>query len=411
MGSMNKTADIIVIGAGVIGNGIASYLSQLSDAKILLLEQNHLCTGSTSLSASLVTKLRSKTDYIPLVQETHDAVKRMELEFGEPLGERRVGCLHLAASETSVSNLEILTGIARSFDIPFESFSQSRIQKEVPWIDSEKIQEAVFVPDEFYIDGAMLGTAFFKEAKHNGIDHKFNTVVSEIINENEKVIGVKTKNEIIHAPIVVDAAGIWSNLLLEKHKAMVPYAPVRSLYFITELNPDLYRVNQPICILPDANAYTRPESGALLFGLRDQSSPWFHLSEIGKNINDQKFISLEEQWEILLNETEGLQNLMLDFEDLKVAHTIAAPCAYTRDGNLVLGKIQQMEGLYVATGCNGGGIATSAGIGRALAEMILKKDLFISIDQYDPQRFNELNPYAIEFMQQCSDNRSNKKSG
>lgn len=408
---ITKIADIVIVGGGILGTAIASYLSQKSNAKILLLEQNQFCSGSTSFSASLVTKLRHQTNLIPFVEETHKAVKRMTNTFGKPLGERRVGCLHLAATGSSLENQLDLSEIAEDYDIEFEIIKESKLQIILPWINSKKILDAVFVPNEFYIDGAMLGMAFLKEAQQNGIEFKTNTKVLDILIEDGETFGVRTKNEIIYAPIVVDAAGVWSNLLLEEHKTFLPYAPVRSLYFITEVNPKLYPGNQPICILPDANAFSRTDSGALLFGIRDKKSPWIHPHGIPENINELKFISLEEQWEILTNETKGLQNLMLNFIKLKLAHTIAAPCAYTQDSNPILGELQNIKGLFVATGCNGAGIATSAGFGRLISELILNDEPFIDAEQFRPERIGNVNPYSEEFMQKCSEMRSNKKAG
>lgn len=408
---MTTTADVVIVGGGIIGTAIASYLSQKEDVKILLLEQNQFCTGSTSLSASLATKLRHQTNLIPLVEETHEAVKRMTNKFGEALGERRVGCLHIAASGNSLIDQLNLTEIAEDFDIDFEILKNYELQTLVPWLNSEKIFEVVFVPDEFYIDGTLLGMAYLKEAKQNGVEARANTQVCGILIEKNKTIGVRTNDEIIHAPIVVDAAGIWSNLLLEEHNLLVSYTPVRSLYFITEVNSKLYPGNQPICIMPDANAYSRPESGALLFGIRDQKSPWIHPYYIPENINDQKYISLDEQWEILTTETEGLQNLMLNFDDLKVAYTIAAPCAYTHDGNLISREHSKLKGLFTATGCNGAGIATSAGIGRVMAELILGETPFVNVKRFSTSRSTFDNPFSEEFMQTCSNTRSRKKSG
>jgi len=409
--SVSNTADIVIIGGGIIGNSIAAYLSNKTESKIVLLEQNQLCSGSTSLSASLVTKLRNQTNLIPFIEETYKAIDRMEKKFGESLGKRKVGCLHLASSQNSEDKIHELVQIANQFNIHVETADKQDIKTQIPWLDTEKIQKAIFVPDEFYLDGSILAMAYFKEARLNGIEYHTNTTVTEIITNDYKVLGVKTNNITWYSSTVIDAAGIWSNLLLKNLRTPVPFAPVRSLYFITETNPEKYPGNQPICILPDANAYTRPESGALLIGFRDQNSPWFHPFGINQNLISQNFISEEEKWEILINETSGLQNLIPDFEDIGIAHTIAAPCAYTHDGNLVLGEIPKIEGLYIATGCNGGGIATSGGIGRVITELVLNEKSFAKIKPFQPDRIVDFNPFSEEFMQTCSATRSRKKSG
>ena len=403
--------DAIIIGGGILGNAVAAYLTQKSKLKVLLLEQNRICTGSTSFSASLVTKLRHQTNLIPFIEETHHAVFRLEKNLGESLGERRVGCLHIASGSDSVKELKKLMLIADNFGITTQTVDKGFIRERVPWLVSEKVKDALFVPDEFFIDGTLLGMAFFKAARQNGLHYQTNCTVTRILSGNNRIIGVESDKVQYKASIIVDTAGIWSNLLLEEHDALLPYAPVRSLYFITEVNAEKYPVNQPICILPDVNAYTRPETGALLFGLRDRGSPWTHLAEIQKDLSNQIFINQNEQWDILMNETAGLGSIMKDFEQLKIAHTIAAPCAYTHDGNPLLGSVNQPEGLFVATGCNEAGIATSAGFGRVIAETVLGEKPFLSINSFNPVRMQESHPLSEEFMQQCSDRRSQKKSG
>jgi sarcosine oxidase, subunit beta len=403
--------DVIIIGGGILGNAVADYITQNSKLKILLLEQNQLCTGSTSFSASLVTKLRHETNLIPFIEETHHAVSRLEKVHGESLGERRVGCLHVASDSDSLKELKKLKLIADESGIVSQTVDKEFIRDRVPWMVSEKVKDALFVPDEFFIDGYLLGMAFFKSARLNGLIYKTNCKVIRIISGNNKITGVESDKGIYSAPIIIDTAGIWTNLLLKEHDVLLPYAPVRSLYFITEVNIENYPVSQPICILPDANAFSRPETGALLIGLRDSQSPWTHPAEIQKDMSNQKSITQNEQWNILINETAGLSSIMKDFEHLKIAHAIAAPCAYTHDGNPLLGSVKQLEGLFVATGCNGAGISTSAGFGRVIAEIVLGKEPFVSINDYNPARLQKSHPFSEEFMQKCSARRSRKKSG
>ncbi len=64
----------------------------------------------------------------------------------------------------------------------------------------------------------------------------------------------------IDAPVVVTAAGVWSNLLMSPLGAPLPAASVRSHYWITERD-SLFPARHPIAFLPDARAYTRPELG------------------------------------------------------------------------------------------------------------------------------------------------------
>lgn len=405
------TNDIIIVGGGIIGNAIAYYLSLKTRARIVVIEQNHLCSGSTSLAGSLITKLRGNTQLIPLVEETHRAVSFLKDFIPGSINENRIGCIHVAISDETVKNLEQLKNIADDFNIDTETVTSGWIRKHVPWLKTGEIQKALFTPDEFLVDGTQLGFVYAAAARKMGVKYFIHNEVTQLLAENGKVTGVNTSVGKYAAEVVIDAAGIWSNRLLSPLNFLLPYAPVRSVYFITEPNPEKYPVNQPVCILPDASAFTRPDKGALLLGIRDKSSPATHPQRLHHDLHDQTFISPCEMWDILKNQAATFRRLMNEPNDLKIARNVAAPCAYSYDGNPVIGKIAGFEGLFAATGCSGGGIAASAGFGRLMAELVLNEPTFVQPEPFNPARFPEADPYSDEFMQQCSQQRSGKISG
>jgi 4-methylaminobutanoate oxidase (formaldehyde-forming) len=407
----NSTSDIIIIGGGIIGNAIAYYLSMKTHARIVVIEQNHLCSGSTSLAGSLITKLRGNTQLIPMVEETHRAVSFLKDFIPDSINENRVGCLHVAISNDSVKSLEQLKNIADDFNIDTEMVTSAWIRNHIPWLKTAEIQKALFAHDEFLVDGTQLGLVYAAAARKMGVKYFIHTEVTQLLAENGKVTGVNTSCGQFTAEVVIDAAGIWSNRLLSALNVLLPYAPVRSVYFITEPNPEKYPPNQPVCILPDASAFTRPWDGALLFGIRDKNSPATHPLRLHHDLHDQSFISPCEMWDILKNQAATLLSLMNESVDLKIARNVAAPCAYSYDGNPLIGKVAGFEGLFAATGCSGGGIAASAGFGRLMAELVLNEPTFVQPEPFNPALFPEADPYSDEFMEQCSRQRSGKKSG
>ena len=78
--------------------------------------------------------------------------------------------------------------------------------------------------------------------------------------------GVITNNGIIGADVVIIASGAWAPILAKKVGVNLALAPVRSQYWITERN-EIFPETMPMVVLPDVNAYVRPESGAMLFGI------------------------------------------------------------------------------------------------------------------------------------------------
>ena len=124
----NGKPHVTVIGAGTIGCAITYYLAK-SGIHVTLLERNTIGSGNTSLAASLLTKIRSKQAIIPLVEETYRAMDRLNEEIESSLDIRKVGSLHLAASDKSMAALDELTAIADDFGISHSDITAAEIEK------------------------------------------------------------------------------------------------------------------------------------------------------------------------------------------------------------------------------------------------------------------------------------------
>lgn len=406
----SKMPKVVVIGAGTIGCAITYYLAK-KGADVTLVERNTIGSGNTSLAASLLTKIRSKTQIIPLVEETYLAIGEIEKELGNNLHLQQVGTLHVAATQASVNALEQLISIADDFKIDHREVGSTEMEKMVPWLKTDEILKASYMPGDAFADAYVLANAFVMAAKKYGAKVLQSTNVEGLIIDRGDVGGVKTKKGNISADFVVDAAGAWSNLIAQHAGIGLPMTPVRSNYWITSPNPILFPRNQPIVILPDASAYTRPEAGALLFGLRESKSVHFDPRNLPEDLTGHVFGDPEDCWNILLEQSASFQQFFPGFDEIEVQHYIAGVSTYTPDGMFVLGGVPGVKGFLAATGCSGAGVAVSGGMGRAISEIIMGEAVFCDTNPFRIDRFGSLDPFDRSFMQRCADARSVKKSG
>ena len=401
---------VIVIGGGTIGCAITYYLAK-SGVDVQLLERNTIGSGNTSLAASLLTKIRSNPSMIPLVEETYRAMDCLKAEIESDLDIQKVGSLHLAASDTSLSALDKMISIANEFKIAHTNLNNSEIKSLVPWLKTDEIIKACFMPDDAFTDAYVLTNAFALAAKKRGASIQQYTNVESLITEDGNVKGVRTEKEDIYSDFVIDAAGAWSNLLSLQAGIGLPMTPVRSNYWITSGDPELFPRNQPIVILPDASAYTRPESGALLFGLRESKSVHFDPRNLPEDLTGHVFGDPEDRWNILIEQGDRFQRFFPKFDEIQIQHYIAGLSTYTPDGLFVLGGLPETKGFLAATGCSGAGVAVSGGMGRIITEMVLGQTTFCDVEPFKINRFGNIDPLSHEFRQSCADARSNKKSG
>lgn len=190
----------------------------------------------------------------------------------------------------------------------------------------------------------------------------------------------------------------------------LPFTPVRSHFWITATDASRFPANHPFTVIPDARAFTRPDVGALIIGLRESVCRAFDPSAMTDALEDFDF-GHEDKWRVLDECAPLLKTYLPDIDTLGIAHYVAGPSCYVPDAMFIVGPLTAYRGLYTATGCCGAGVAAGGGIGRLLAELILDEKPFVDPSLFDPARFGAVDPFSRDFQLRCAAARSNKKGG
>ena len=403
-------ADVVIVGGGIFGCSIAYYYTRNNPGKkVVVLERNELCQAATSRAAALVTRIRTKKHFVPLSLETYRVIPEMEKLLGESLDMKYVGVMHVAASETSEASLKDLLAIAAEFGQPAEYISHKKAQQLSPWLRVDEARKIAFLPGEAYCDPYLLGTFFSRAAKLQGAEFRLGVEVRKLMMENDTVTGVKTASGAIRSDMVVIAAGAWSPVLAAQAGIGLPMAPVRSQYWITE-KKDIFPVNSPIVLLPEAQAYARPEGGSLLFGIREKKSFSASPKNIPADLSDYVF-SPDKGMADLMEVIGNLARFFPSVYDVGIKYYMAGFSGYTPDNNLTMGIPASVQHLLIATGCVGAGISVSGGVGLAFAELAAGRPNPFDFSHFDLDRFGPVDPFSSAWLDKCAMARSTKVSG
>lgn len=408
---MKQNYDIIIIGGGLLGCATAYQLAKRNAGNILLVDSNEIASQASARAACLLTRARTKPALMELVQETYDCIEEIEHILGESLELQQCGSITIASSEASLKEVNALEEAANRFGIPNERISQEKVQELLPWINTSAIDVALYMPTDAFIDSALLCSGYAKAAQKLGVTLRTNCKVKEINAENNKVYGITlASGETITAPIIVNAAGSWANLLMRPLKIGLPFTPVRSHFWISSIDSQRFPANHPFTVIPDARAFTRSDVGALIIGLRESQCQAFNPDTLTEKLEDFDF-NQAAKWSVLDECAPLLKTYLKDIDELPIAHYMAGPSCYVPDAKFIIGPISQYTGLYTVTGCCGGGVAAGGGMGRLAAELILGENPFVDPTHFAPDRFGEVDPFTVEFQKRCADARSNKKGG
>ena len=148
----DRKVRILIIGGGAIGTSLAYHLGRDGAKDVLLVEKAHLTEGCTWHAAGLVGQLRGKKNLTRLMQNSVAVFDRLEAETGQAISWKKVGSLRLASSAARWSEIQRSMGQAKSFGVECQSLSVTEAKKLFPYITTDGIEGAAYIPGDGYID-------------------------------------------------------------------------------------------------------------------------------------------------------------------------------------------------------------------------------------------------------------------
>ena len=405
-----RTADVVIVGGGILGLSVAWHLARMGSVRAVVVERQSPASQATSRAAALLTLGRADTRFTRLVQRTFAAIAELGSILGAPLPLHRNGSLSVATTQEGRRGLQALIDGATGAAVSLETVSAADARRLVPWLTVTEDATCALCPDDAFIDPYLLASSYGTAAQRAGATIVSGVAVTGISRAAAGVSGVSTTAGSIAAPAVVIAAGAWSNLVAASAGACVPMAPVRSQYWITMPDKRFPR-QHPSVLLPDARAYSRPELGALLFGIREANSVSIDPRQLPDDASGYAFADDPDGLASLEEGLPALRHHLPALDDVGIRAYVTGFSTYTPDGLPAFGAAAGVSGLLLAGGCSGAGIAISGGVGLALAELALGRVPSLDSDPFRCERFGPLDPFAPAFLARCAAARSNKRTG
>ena len=371
---MEKTADVVIIGGGVIGVSIAYHLAMKRVGRIILLEKGQLGEGSTSRCVGGIRTQFSTEINILFSLESIKTFERFEEEFGINPEFKRIGYLFLATTELEMRVFKENIKLQRKLGIPVELLNPNEIKARWPYLRVDDILGGTFCPWDGYAGPNEVLSGFVSGARKAGVGIYEGTEVLGILLSKGKVNGVKTKREEISTPIVVNAGGPFASVIGEMAGVKIPVKPLRRQIFITA---PFHLTNQTIPLTIDFHRgwyFRREVDGLLLSGPLD-NEPSFNLGI---------------DYEAMAETSENAIYRVPALERARIARGWAGLYEISPDHHAILGKVPEVEGFILANGFSGHGFQHSPAVGKVIAELIVEgKPTTIDISPLSIERFEK----------------------
>jgi sarcosine oxidase subunit beta len=392
---MTETADVVIIGSGIVGSSVAYHLVQAGCTNVLVLEREaHQGKGSTGKSMGGVRAQFSTPVNIQMSKYSIDFFSRFDEVVGHPADYRAHGYLFCATNENHLAYLKANKERQNALGVTnVEWISPEDIVKMVPQLRVDDILGGTFCPTDGFVDPHSVMMGFMLNARERGVRLWLDTQVTGIevepsqktsnrlksalmppiangevgtsadskreLENTSRISGVKTSRGFISTRVVVNAAGAWAAEVAKMAGAELPVEPLRRQLVPTEPFDQLPQ-RFPMVIDMSTGFHFRREGKGILLAWNDpDETPGF------KTEFDPTFV------EKILTRAASRVPVLAEAE-VNPRRAWAGLYEMTPDHHAIIGPAPNVDGLYFVNGFSGHGVMHSPASGRVAADLILK---------------------------------------
>ncbi len=370
-----RTADIVIVGGGVMGASAAYHLAARGMRNIVLLEREQFFgQGATGRCAGGVRHQFGTEINIRLSIESLAMLDRFRDELGQDIGFRKCGYLFVLTDEKDVAAFRQSVELQHKLGVPTEWLGGDDVRTRLPLMHFDDALAGTFFQGDGLVDPSSVVSGYVSAARRNGAQLFNNVQVTGIRLRGGTIEGVDTSQGPIDTSVVLNAAGPWSALVAQMAGVDIPVEPVRRQMFTTTPLPSVPR-DFPFVLDFAQSLYVHREGEGLLVGMSNPDQPPGF---------DQ---GVDEDFELVSAEA-AIRRMPLVEKAGRLSHW-AGLYEVTPDAHPIFGRTP-VEGFSVVTGFSGHGFMHGPVSGKLMAELILDgKFSTLDVSMLDLARFRE----------------------
>jgi glycine/D-amino acid oxidase-like deaminating enzyme len=378
-----SSADVVIIGGGVIGSSIAYHLSKRK-IEVLVLEKKGLVSGTSSACDGLVY-LQSKRPgpHLKLAMESRKRFDSLQEELGADIEFRSRGGMVVVETREELEAMRLFVEEQKETGLEVALLGTKEARDLEPSL-SEGVLGCTYSPLDGQVNPIALGLAFLQAAKARGAKICAFAGVTGFSRKNHRVVGVKTDRGNVETRVVVNAAGVHATEIGKMIDVEVPIRPRRGQILVTEAVPPLLtRGVLSAKYLATKYNPSLAETGELGVSIEQTKNGGLLLG------STREFVGFDRRttWSAMKDIALQTSRIIPALRDLRVIRTFAGLRPSTPDGLPILGPAPNVEGVFIAAGHEGDGIALSPITGQIIAEWIATGLPSMDVSPFSLERF------------------------
>ena len=381
MSELPTSARAVVIGAGIVGNGLAYHLHRLGWNDMVLLDKGPFPNpgGSTGHASNFIFPVDHSKEMTALTLDSMRQYKELDV-FTES------GGIEVARTEERMQELHRRMSSAHAWGIDdVAMITPDEIKQLVPFIDESILVGGFHSPGVGVVDSLRAGTIMREAAVSAGaLTIAANTEVLGIDVEHGRVRRVRTNRGDIEADVIVIACGVWSPALARMAGASIPLTP--AVHQMIDVGPvprfekSTRHIEFPIVRDMDTFMYERQDGIGLEIGSYAHRPITLEADEIPSieeaALSPTELPFTQEDFDPQMELALDLMPEIVGDETVGVKYAINGVLSVTYDGMPLLGETPEVRGLWSAAAI---WIKEGPGAGKTVAELIVHGESEIDV--------------------------------
>lgn len=424
-----QKADVVIIGGGIVGVSTAWFLAK-QGVDVVLCEKGHIAGEQSSRNWGWVRCQGRDRRELPMMIESMNVWRGLEVEIGEDVGFTQGGCLYMARNEKELKKYADWLPTGKEFGLDTRIIEGKELDQHVHDASSQWLG-AMYTASDARAEPHKAAPAIARAAQRSGAKMLTACAVRGIETEGGRLSAVVTEHGSIQTSTVLCAAGAWTSMFCRSLGITVPQLRVRGTVARTApadviLNGNLFDHKIGIRRRQDGG-YTIAH-GTILdhfitpstfrFAFKFLPALVHELSSLrisfGRPFLDElatpvkwpldeespferiRVLNPEPNPTVLRNIRKNCDEVFPQLAGISIVESWAGMVETTPDVVPVMGEHESIPGFYIATGLSGHGFGIGPGAGKALAAMLTGTDVGIDMSPFRLNRFFDGSPMLLE---------------
>ena len=368
-----QSADVVIVGGGVIGASSAYHLAN-EGVDVVLVERGALASGSTSKALGGIRASFNHPANLQMGKYGREIYGRFHEDFDQPINYVPGGYLYLIDETVPMDAIEAAVELQHSYEVDTRLIEPAEIAAISPMVDPGAYVAALWSPDDAKAEPEPATQGFARAARAAGARLLTNLEANGIEVVDGQIQAVETAAGRIATDTVINCGGAWAPAVAQMVGWDLPIEPYRRQVVTTE-ELDGVAEHETLTIDLGSSFYFHQEKKKFTIGYSDP------LEVAGFNQNYDPTDWLPRMMERAQRCAPGLL-------DLGIQSAYAGLYAITPDHNQVVGEYEGVSRFLYAAGFSGHGFQMGPAIGRIMSQLVRGQQPFIDIASLDVKRFD-----------------------